>query len=265
MSYCARGKVLFFSIRPRLLFISRRSLHPPPSSVDMSNKKYTRQGVEAAVQLVDCKDEGTWSRIEAQYGQMLAAKGGQELVDLDQFCKDLVQDMKENQSISKEDLLKIVHWKFLKGKPRHALMKHLRANTEASVQQHTKSGFEFADNGDAKQSIIEISKLRGVGPATASAILSHYKPDIFAFMDDEVIECLYEGKRGYTAAIYHKMNDKCNGLALELGKGWDLRKVGRALWTAARIQATGGENFTVSADKEIAASRRPTKRRKKST
>jgi hypothetical protein len=230
-------------------------------------KKYTRQGVEAAVRLSQCKDDSIWLSIESKYSDMIAEKGGDELVELEQFCEELAETMKSEQQITKDGLLKIVQWKFLVGKPRYALMNHLKANTAAQVKEHTKSGFAFADEGDAKQAISEVAKLRGVGPATASAILSIYKPDMFVFMADEVIECLYEGKRGYTASIYHKVNDKCSELAENLGSEWNPRRVGRALWSASRISAGGGDDLTATVKgkqklgKE-ATSKPPAKRRK---
>ena len=227
---------------------------------------YTRQGVEVAARLVECTVEQVWSKIEAKYQEMLEAKGGTELVELDKYCEDLSHIMKERKNITKAELLNIVQWKFLKGKKRPALMNHLRANSDDSVQEHTEAGIGFADNGDAKTAITTISSLRGVGPATASAILSLYRPDMFAFMDDEVIECLYDGKRGYTAAIYHIVNDKCTELAQKLMGNWDPRKIGRALWTAARISATGGHDFIaeIQTDNDSTLTGRPPKRRKKS-
>jgi hypothetical protein len=47
-----------------------------------------------------------------------------------------------------------------------------------------------------------LCKIRGVWPTTTSAVLCLQQPDDFSFMDDEVIECLYNGKRGYTLKIY---------------------------------------------------------------
>ncbi|KAL7552611.1 hypothetical protein ACHAWF_015858 [Thalassiosira exigua] len=79
---------------------------------------------------------------------------------------------------------------------------------------------------------------------------------MFAFMDDEVIECLYDGKRGYTLKIYAEVNDRCREIAAALneagnGKGgeggdassrWTPCRVGKALWTAATLSAVGDES-----------------------
>ena len=61
-----------------------------------------------------------------------------------------------------------------------------------------------------------VCELQGVGPATASVILCLYRPDIFVFMADKVVECLYEGKRGYTNKIYMPINDHCRDIASQL-------------------------------------------------
>jgi hypothetical protein len=216
-------------------------------------KKYTRAGVERAVKLAQCTDKSLWCKIEARYTEMLKAKGGDELVECDRYCrKDLKARMIQQKFITKDELLKIVQWKFLKGKPRHALMSLLKSNSESDVKDRTKSGMIFANDQNVDAAIDEIAKLRGVGPATASAILSIFKPSLFAFMDDEVIECLYDdGKRGYTTKIYRHMNDECTKLANQLNRirnddknpndkdEWNPSRVGRALWTAARLCATG--------------------------
>ena len=102
-----------------------------------------------------------------------------------------------------------------------------------------------------------------MGPATASAILCLYRPDAFAFMDDEVIECLYDGKRGYTLKIYAAVNDRCGEIAAELNEAptgggnevdgeagsssekkekWTSFRVGKALWTVATMSAASDED-----------------------
>jgi hypothetical protein len=81
-------------------------------------------------------------------------------------------------------------------------------------------------------------------------------------MDDEVIECLYDGKRGYTLKIYLEVNDRCREIASQLnmarkerkddsegssssssssGGGWTPCKVGKALWTVAMMSANDDE------------------------
>ncbi|KAL3816348.1 hypothetical protein ACHAXA_011448 [Cyclostephanos tholiformis] len=199
----------------------------------------------------------------------------------------------------------IVEWKFLKGKPRNALRPLLRSNSDSSVVSASRRAFAAADgiittpttmdvdivgdggsgdsgghrrdnddDGSTRGEMIAnavncMCEIRGVGPATASAVLCLYRPDVFAYMDDEVIECLYDGRRGYTLGIYKEVNRRCTEIACQLneaagmkerkkgcgdsegsfspsssssgGGGWTPCKVGKALWSVATMSAYGDE------------------------
>jgi Holliday junction resolvasome RuvABC DNA-binding subunit len=93
----------------------------------------------------------------------------------------------------------------------------------------------------------ELCNLKGVGPATASAILSVFHPNLFVFMDDELIEALYDGKRGYTFKIYEVVNEKCEEICKKLNqeseKVWNRCEVGKVLWTVAALKALGEEEI----------------------
>uniref|UniRef100_A0A7S2L4Q6 Uncharacterized protein n=1 Tax=Leptocylindrus danicus TaxID=163516 RepID=A0A7S2L4Q6_9STRA len=128
-------------------------------------------------------------------------------------------------------------------------------NSDAEIQDSISTAFEIADtipmnsNDDdtndstriIQNSIKAITKLKGIGPATASAVLCLYRPDIFCFMDDEVIETFCD-KRVYTLKAYVEMNDECRRVAHILGNdnnAWSAHRVGRALWTSAKLSAFG--------------------------
>jgi hypothetical protein len=209
--------------------------------------KHSRPGVEAAVRLAkQTGEKELWECIEGQYSAMIHDKGGSKLTNLDTFCQSLGDKIREGSyTLSKADFLQVIDWKFTKGKPRHALKKFLNQNSEEDVKQVWNEAARLAQDNNVKGAIDAFSTLKGVGPATASAFLSLYRPETFAFMDDEVIECLHEGKRGYTTKIYLNMNEKCAAIGNALD--WTPRKVGRALWTAARIHASGGDDLTLKA------------------
>lgn len=229
---------------------------------------YSRPGVETAVSLVALRDSpGVWEKVVEKYNVMLFKKGGKSLVEKDRFCERLGEKLRgaEVRSVSKEELVKVIEWKFAKGKPR-PYMKHILANTNGHVQDWSNAAFLEADNNHVEEAIDALTNLKGMGPAGASAVLSLYRPDVFVFMDDEVIECLYSGKRGYTKAIYLEVNNECTKLANDLGEAWTPRRVGMALWTAARRRA-GGENEDSILDSVIQAdngSKRNAKRIKRS-
>ena len=214
-------------------------------------KSHTRPGVAAADRLAarTCEaDVILWKTVEARYDDMIACKGGDKLLELDSFCKGLSVKFRQTDHplLSKAELLKVVEWKFGKGKPRWALLGHLNSNGDDAVKKASSDAFEKSCLGNISGAIKSLCELKGVGPATASAILSIHREDLFAFMDDEVIECLYDGKRGYTLKIYLDVNSQCAKLANILGsKEWSPRRVGRALWAAARVCAEGGEDLTL--------------------
>ena len=227
------------------------------------NHIFTRPGSLTAHRLandVNAINTELWTEIESQYQDMLKEKGGQELIDLEKTCSELGKILKaqrnENKGksslyLSRDDLFQFVHWKFGKGKKRNALWKHLHANSDDFVKECTQTSLQKAlilenfDDADGMREVInELTQMKGVGPATASAILSFVRPDLFTFMDDEIIEALHPGKRDYTLKIYLEVNTKCRMLANGLGTGWDVRKVGYTLWTAARMCASGIGDLT---------------------
>lgn len=264
-------------------------------------RSYTRPGVEASTRLAETllhNPSSIWEKIEERYDDMLMFKGGAILTSHDRNCDELGRllvgkdgknggkrttndDNNEDEDdstkgikscITSSELYQVVEWKFAKGKPRHALWKFLKANTEQTVKSCSRRAFakvrhpssvntnnddndededDIDDEGDdIKSAINELTNLKGVGPATASAILSLYRPDLFAFMDDEIIECLYLSKRGYTLKIYLEVNSKCREIARTLGRGWNGRRVGRALWTAAQLCCKGEEDLTLGVGSE---------------
>ena len=224
-----------------------------------------RPGVPAAVRLSKIHDHQVWTEIESHYPEMLALKH-KDLTRLDQFCDQLANKWKNQKSkatkpnassITKDELIQVIEWKFAKGKARPMLWKQIQSNAEAAVQEASCRAFEIVDQlptqqqpssssstttttttitAIIKQAVEALSSkdLKGIGPATASAVLSLYRPDLFAFMDDEVLEG-FVGERKYTLKAYLDMNEECLACARRLGDGWTPRRVGTALWTAARL------------------------------
>lgn len=245
----------------------------PPST------NYTRPGVDAAVRLSQMiynnNDLNTWNTIEKRYKDMMELKGGIKLLELDLYCEQLMNEYNTRPMIifNKHDLMQLIQWKFTKGKPRYPLIKQIESNSDETIQQCIKNAFMEASKTSTvknanKQAIEHICQLKGIGPATASAILSLYQPHIYSFMDDEIIEALYEKKRGYTIPIYLAVNERCIQISDQLNSLssssstnkykkdssttattdssnvnilWTPRRVGQTLWTAAKLASTENE------------------------
>jgi hypothetical protein len=243
-----------------------------------------RPGMAAAKRLVGCSDIKIWGLVEAMYPEVVTQIDGLKEIDEEYSSLGgllLSKDDTLKKSITKDELLKVVvEWKFKVGKPRLALMKHLNSNTETSVVEHSTDAIEKArtaaennnktDDSTTKKILEDLMKLKGVGPATASAILVLVQPDSFAYMYDEVIECFLP-KRTYTLKTYMSLNEGCLEIASKLGNGWTTSRVARTLWIAARANAYDLHDHTLSIAKRSSDSdkngtndkERTTKRRRK--
>lgn len=240
----------------------KRKSEASKSGSSAKSRKYTRPGVEAAVQFLSVhRSSSRWNQVLDYYEDMLRKKGGQKLVELDRQRTSLsTPGGCKERFITKSQLLDIIiPWKFAKGKPRNALKPLLQSNSEMNVKDCSRCALEVAERADnsksekiseqqelIKDAIDELCKLKGIGPASASAVLSIFYPNLFAFMDDEVIEALHDGKRGYTLKIYDAVNERCKTIATSLNseeneKIWTTCEIGRALWTVAAMKAFGEE------------------------
>jgi hypothetical protein len=174
-----------------------------------STKK--RPGVEAGLSLASLRTVSVWERIE-RHGPEVAA-GIPGLTEHETALRAIMAGAagtpshgKPKPHFTKSELDQVVQWKHSVGKNRIYNVKHLNANTDEAVKRHSKSAIDLAMNIDAgecleedgalsaggraamQEAIGELGKLKGVGPATASAILSLVRPDVFCFMYDEAID-----------------------------------------------------------------------------
>lgn len=67
---------------------------------------------------------------------------------------------------------------------RPRLLDYVSSLDEASVESASRRA--FAALPDLSKAVSELTVLKGVGPATASAVLAAYAPDVAPFMSDEV-------------------------------------------------------------------------------
>lgn len=63
-------------------------------------------------------------------------------------------------------------------------MDFVSALDESAVKSASEKAFQSLP--DISKAVSELTVLKGVGPATASAVLAAYAPDVAPFMSDEV-------------------------------------------------------------------------------
>merc|ERR1719181_2702248 len=98
-------------------------------------------------------------------------------------------------------------YKLVRGKMR-PLMRFIKGLAPAQVAACTKEGLRLAAGAatNARGAVEALSKLKGVGAATASLILSSVHPAMYAFMSDEALVLVGSRKKTYTVDRYLEMN-----------------------------------------------------------
>uniref|UniRef100_A0A0D9ZCK7 Uncharacterized protein n=1 Tax=Oryza glumipatula TaxID=40148 RepID=A0A0D9ZCK7_9ORYZ len=94
----------------------------------------------------------------------------------------------------------------------------------------------FAALPDLCKAITELTVLKGVGPATASAVLAAYAPDVAPFMSDEAMVAALGNAKEYTLKQYLAFAEKLQTKSKELSSGEEVfttSDVERALWSSA--------------------------------
>lgn len=163
-----------------------------------------------------------------------------QLIDLDKwFQKCLGNTIRSRKPffMDRDELIKMMEWKITRGKFRPQLPSLIAANKEESVDILTKRGLRNAYKPE--NAIKELCELRGVGPATASAILTAYKPERYCFMADEAVASVIPGKIDYTLKYYlqylKEVMKKSKQLSALGGKRWTPHDVELALWAATIV------------------------------
>ncbi|KAF2625366.1 hypothetical protein BU25DRAFT_493001 [Macroventuria anomochaeta] len=166
------------------------------------------------------------------------------LADLDTLRYETIprtlEKMKGEKSLLKADIEKLVEWKLKHGTYRPALMNLVKSNPADVFKSTTQEAFaSHRDDGDVMKALKILTKLRGIGPATASLLLSVYQPDQVPFFSDELFRWTHwdsPGKSGwlriikYNVTEYKEILASVEGLRKRLGvKAVDAEKVAYVL------------------------------------
>ena len=105
----------------------------------------------------------------------------------------------------------------------------VRGNAPGEVTETSAAAFAAIPHPRAP--IAALAKLRGVGPATASAGVAALAPETYPFFDELVADQVPAlGTVAWTVGYYLQYADALRGRAAALGDGWTPAMVARALW-----------------------------------
>ncbi|EGG07507.1 uncharacterized protein MELLADRAFT_35481 [Melampsora larici-populina 98AG31] len=176
---------------------------------------------------------------------LLKQKGDRKLLDLDvQLTSDKDKELDSEWAL-KTKLETVLRWKLLRGKFRPTLPSLVNSNSEdlvaSVIDEAVKKLIDCKSVEDALTSgaIETMCKLKGIGPATASAFLSFVRPKLIPFMSDESAEYLQSdiGPVKYTLPYYKNYArsmetkvDQLNEQSKQTGM-WDVTLAERTFWT----------------------------------
>ncbi|XP_013786904.1 uncharacterized protein LOC106470874 [Limulus polyphemus] len=189
---------------------------------------------------------GQWNYALSLYKEVLklkaakrtSKKGPEELINLDNWYQEQLKKTihsRKDPHITHEELVQITKWKLIRGKFRPRLVDLVRINTETAVKQTSKKAFRKLPN--VTSAITALTTLKGVGPATASAILTAAYPEQVAYMADEsMLSTPGVEAIDYTLEEYLNYHEQiktcCDRLNKKNPEGkWTPHKVELALWT----------------------------------
>jgi hypothetical protein len=196
-------------------------------------------GIEAARTLWHRAACAEWAAARAAYDRVLDETGGERLVQLDRWYHAELPRLLTARSpawLSLEELVEVVQWKMHRGTFRARNLALVRQNAPEEVDAASRAAFAAMPHPAAP--IARLSALKGVGPATASAVLAAARPDAYPFFDDIAAAAIPDyGRVEYTAKGYARFAERLRERAALLAVGcpaddWTPHAVGCALWAA---------------------------------
>ncbi|KAL3688503.1 hypothetical protein R1sor_014812 [Riccia sorocarpa] len=193
-----------------------------------------------------CSDPLKWSEALASYEKALQSLDNPKLCSLDEWYREELPCLirgREPPYLSQAELKILMEWKLTRGKWRPGLMKFVSALSEKDVEEASRKA--FAAIPDLKRAITDLTVLKGVGPATASAVLAVYAPDVAPFMSDEAMMAALGNAKDYTLKQYLVLAEKLLTKAKELTGyqedalseseklDWSPTNVERAIWASS--------------------------------
>ncbi|RVX22396.1 hypothetical protein CK203_012676 [Vitis vinifera] len=174
-----------------------------------------------------CLNRSVWKEALSSYSARIVSLNKPQLVSLDDFyCNQLpalIRQRNPNPYITTSELSKLMQWKLTRGKWRPRLLDFVSSLDEALVKSASQKAFQSLP--DISKAISELTVLKGVGPATASALLAAYAPDVAPFMSDEAMVAALGNSKDYTLKQYLVFADKLQNKARSKTCAWVLTSV----------------------------------------
>ena len=173
-----------------------------------------------------------WTNALASYDDVVAAQRVKPLVELDRWYRDELPGAiaaRAHPHVTHNEIVKLTEWKMARGVWRARNLVLVRGNDANTVVKTSTDALAKIPHPTAP--ISTLAELDGVGPATASAVVSAARPDIYPFFDELVAVQVPElGDVAWTMTYYRRYSDALRERATRVGPRWTPVMVERALW-----------------------------------
>ncbi|KAK3029113.1 hypothetical protein RJ639_038818 [Escallonia herrerae] len=174
-------------------------------------------------------DVKLWREALSSYPTRIESLKKPNLATLDHFYRNLlpplIRQRSPNPHITTSELAQLMQ-------PR--LLDFVSSLEDEIVKSASEKAFKSLP--DVSKAVSELTVMKGVGPATASAVLAAYSPDVAPFMSDEAMVAALGSSKDYTLKQYLVFVDKLQAKAKELSATGDTftpSDVERALWSSS--------------------------------
>lgn len=185
-----------------------------------------------------CTNPGVWKEALSSYESRIESLKKPNLISLDKFYRNelpsLFRERNPNPYLTTSELSSLMKWKLTRGKWRPRLLDFVSSLDDSVVKLASEKAFQSLP--DLSKAISELTVLKGVGPATASAVLAACAPETAAFMSDEAVEAALGNSKDYSLKQYLLFMDKIQAKAKELSSNEDPftpSDIERSLWSSA--------------------------------
>lgn len=178
----------------------------------------------------------------ARYADTVAAQGVAKLAELDRWYHDELPGAiasRRRPHVTSPELVRLTEWKMARGVWRAPNLVLVRGNSPETVVAVSADALALMPH-PTKPVGLMAKELKGVGPATASAVVAAIRPDVYPFFDELVAEQLPAlGKVAWTLGYYARYAEALREMAARLGGDWTPARLERALWAHVGGKAGG--------------------------
>jgi len=175
-----------------------------------------------------------WRDALATYDAVVARQGVARLAELDRWYRDELPGAIQARSrphVTHAELVRLTEWKMARGVWRAPNLVLVRGNDARLVTETSTQALGAVPH--PTKPIATLATLAGVGPATASAAVSAFAPELYPFFDELVAAQVPGlGAVKWTMSYYGTYAQKLRDRAATLDDEWTPTMLERALWAS---------------------------------